>query len=236
MAGHTPSNDGDTDWRRLASDRNVSHGVARALWEQARSASPDDPAQAEQAFHLMLDEAEAANITHEPGRETLANGTPSPRDASSLGPGKWTRVLLEQPKSTAPDLRPLEAIKKATAETLRSELAAAGQAGQQVVDALAASDPKAIVSALREIGQGSGLLQKLVGKASAVVERVLEKRASWDVHVTPPPKPKTTKPDENDDEDAPPPDEPPDEAKPDEPPPDEAKPDAPPEDAKPDEP
>src|SRR5689334_24670440 len=95
------SDDGGTDWRRLASDRNVAHGVARALWERARAAAQDDPVLAEHAFHVLLDEAASSNITQEPGRETLAASTAGARDASPLGPGKWPRCLLEQPRPAA---------------------------------------------------------------------------------------------------------------------------------------
>jgi hypothetical protein len=178
MAGHTPSEEGGTDWRRLASDRNVSPGVARALWEQARAAAPDDPAQAEHAFHLMLDEAQAENITQEPGRETLASSAPNARDASALGPGKWTRVLLEQPKPAGAAPRGADPARPA-AERLFSELVAAGQAGKHAAALLAASDPATIVAALRELGgsQGSGVLQKVMSAASGAVERMLSQRS-----------------------------------------------------------
>src|SRR5262249_53826063 len=160
-----------TDWRRLASDRNVSPDVARAMWERARAAAPDDPVQAEHAFHVMLDEAEAANITQEPGRETLADATPGGRDASALGPGKWTRVLLEQKPAGAAGAAPRGAEGgKAAAEELRSELAAAGQAGKNAAAMLAASDPATIVAALRELaGQGDGVVQKVMRAVGGVV-------------------------------------------------------------------
>src|SRR5262249_11379175 len=160
--------DSGTDWRRLASDRNISHGVARALWEQARAAMPDDPAQAEHAFHILLDEAEAANLTREPGRETLADSTPGARDASSAGPGKWTRVLLEESRSArsarsprsarsarsarstgqgGAAVRGAEAASKPSAEALRHEVVVAGQASKNAAAALAASDPATIIEA-----------------------------------------------------------------------------------------
>jgi hypothetical protein len=179
---HTPSNEGNTDWRRHASDRNVSHGVARALWEHAHASAPDDPAQAEHAFHLLLEEAEAANITHEPGRETLSGSTPGARDAGSLGPGKSTRVLLEQPRPPAPAgsaPRGSETGKPRSADELRDELRAAGQAGKNAAAMLAASDPATIVEALRQLrGQpGSGVLQTLLGVAGGAVERFLAPRS-----------------------------------------------------------
>jgi hypothetical protein len=182
MAGHTPSDDGDTDWRRLASDRNVSPGVARALWEQARAAAPDDPVQAEHEFHVMLDEAEAASITQEPGRETLASSPLSPRDVSALGPGKWTRVLLEQPKPPGPAgfaQRGAETAKQPSAERLRNELVAAGQAGKHAAALLAASDPATIVEALRQLGgrQAPDVLQKIMSVAGGAVERILGQRS-----------------------------------------------------------
>ena len=31
MADHAPGDDGGVDWRRLATDRNVSHGAARVF-------------------------------------------------------------------------------------------------------------------------------------------------------------------------------------------------------------
>jgi len=182
MAEHEPSDNGGTDWRRFASDRNVSHDVARALWEQARAAAPDDPQQAEHAFHLMLDEAEAANITHEPGRETLASAAPSARDASALGPGKWTRVLLEQPKPAGPagGVQRGAETAKPSAERLRNELAAAGQAGKHAAELLAASDSATIVEALRELSarQGPGALQKIMSVAGGAVERMLSQRSA----------------------------------------------------------
>jgi hypothetical protein len=173
-----PSDDGGTDWRRLASERNVPHSVARALWQRACAGSPDDPAQAEHAFLLMLDEAEAANLTQEPGRETLADSAPDARDASSLGPGKWTRVLLEQAKpARSPGVaqRGAETGKRPSAEELRNEIAAAGQAGKNAAALLAASDPATIVEALRELtgGQGAGVLQKLLTVAGSAIERML---------------------------------------------------------------
>lgn len=175
MTGHPPSDDDGADWRRLASDRNVSHGVARSLWERARAAAPDDPVQAEYAFHLLLDEAEAANITQEPGRETLAESAVGARDASSLGPGKWTRVLLEQPKPAGPEQRAAESGKRPSAEELRDEIVAAAQAGKTAAAMLAASDPATIVEALREMRgrEGSGVLQKVMNVASSAVERML---------------------------------------------------------------
>ncbi|HEY0190625.1 MAG TPA: hypothetical protein VGC42_05840 [Kofleriaceae bacterium] len=178
MAGPASSNEAETDWRRLASDRNVSHDLARAMWEQARDASPDDPMLAQQAYQAMLEDAEAANATHEPGRETLVGRSASPRDAGSLGPGKWTRVLLEQPRpSAAPKVIDL----KSTAAAIRSELEAAGQAGLQAAAQLAASDPDTIVEALRGLSQRqTGIVGQLLSIATSAVERALDKRDNWD--------------------------------------------------------
>jgi hypothetical protein len=179
VSGHSSSDDGGVDWRRLASDRNVSPGVARALWDQARAAAPDDPAQAEHAFHLMLDEAEAVSATQEPGRETLAASNPGVRDAGARGPGKWTRVLLEQGKPAASGAQPApDTGKKASPEDLRKQLAAVGQAGKQAAAALAASDPATILEALRELRdrQGPGVVQKLMTVAGGAVERMLAQR------------------------------------------------------------
>lgn len=170
MAGEPPDDNG-SDWRRRASDRNVSGGVARALWDQARSAAPDDPAHAEHMYELMLDEAAAANVTHEPGRETLASATANARDAAAAGPGKHTRVLLEQP-------RPAAAPGKLTADDLRNELTAAMQAGKSALAGISASDPATLVEALRAL-QGQplpGPLQKVLGAAGNLVERALAHR------------------------------------------------------------
>lgn len=176
---HDPSDDSGTDWRRLASDRNVSHSVARALWEQACTAAPDDPRQAEHAFQLMLDEAAAANLTQEPGRETAADSTADARDASSLGPGKWTRVLLEQQKLGGSAPRGAEIGKQPSAEELRDEVVAAGQAGKNAAAMLAASDRETIVEALRELRgrEGSGILHKVMTVAGDAVERMLGQRS-----------------------------------------------------------
>jgi hypothetical protein len=175
---HDPPDDSGTDWRRLASDRNVSHSVARALWAQACAAAPGDPVQAEQAFQLMLDEAAAANLTQEPGRETVADSTADARDASSLGPGKWTRVLLEQQKLTGSASRGAEIGKQPSAEQLRDEVVAAGQAGKNAAAMLAAADRETIVGALRELRerQGSGVLDKVMAAAGEAVERMLGQR------------------------------------------------------------
>jgi hypothetical protein len=187
------SEDSDIDWRRLATDRNVSHVVARGLWERACATAPDDPVQAERAFHDLLEEAEAANATHEPGRETLVDATPGARDASSLGPGKWTRVLLDDQKpgspagsakrgtenaAQAPAEGGTEPGKQPSAEGLRNKLVAAGQASKDAVALLAASDPATIVEALRELrdGQGPGVLQKIMSVAGGAIERILVQR------------------------------------------------------------
>jgi hypothetical protein len=186
---HEASDEGGIDWRRLATDRNVSPAVARALWERACATAPDDPMQAEHAFHDMLDEAEAANATHEPGRETLVDATPGTRDASSLGPGKWTRVLLEEQKpggaagsakrgTQTPAERGKESGKPPSAEELRNKLVAAGQAGKNAAALLAASDPATIIEALRElrVSEGPGVLQTIMSVAGSAIERLLGQR------------------------------------------------------------
>lgn len=178
MTGHARPEDG-TDWRRLASDRNVSHGVARALWDQACAVAQDDPVRAEHAFHLLLDEAEAANITHEPGRETLTGSSLGVRDAASLGPGKWTRVLLEQPRPGSAERPADAAARPPSADELKNKIAAAGQAGRNAAAMLAASDPATIVEALRELRdrQGPGVLQQLMTVAESAVGRLLDHRS-----------------------------------------------------------
>jgi hypothetical protein len=197
VAKHASSEEGGIDWGRLASDRNVSHTVARALWERACATAPGNPMQAEHAFHVMLEEAEAANATHEPGRETLVDATPGAREASSLGPGKWTRVLLEEQKpggpagpakrgtenaAHAPAEQGAENAKQPSAEALRSQLIAAGQAGKQAAALLAASDPATIVEALRELRASAspGLLPKIMGMAGGAIERILTARGTPD--------------------------------------------------------
>ena len=183
-ARDAPSEEGGIDWRRLAADRNVSHEVARALWDHAHATAPGDPAQAEHAFHLMLEEAEAASATHEPGRGTLVDGAGA-RDVSSLGPGKWTRVLLEKPKSAGAARRGAAQAAQApgkhgtepgklSAEALRDKLVAAGQAAKNAADLLAASDPATIVAALLELrAREPGVLQKIMSVAGGAIERVL---------------------------------------------------------------
>jgi hypothetical protein len=171
-----PPDDGGTDWRRLAGERNIPLSIARALWERACAAAPGDPVQAEHAFLLLLDDAEAANISQEPGRGTLADSSASARDAFSLGPGKWTRVLLEKSKPAAPALR-AEAGKRPSAEQLRNEIVAADQAVKHAAAMLAGSDPATIIEALRELsGEGSAVLQKVVSMAGGVVARILAQR------------------------------------------------------------
>ncbi|HEU4729936.1 MAG TPA: hypothetical protein VFT22_18695 [Kofleriaceae bacterium] len=194
VAGHARLEEGGIDWRRLAAERNVSHVVARGLWEHARATAPDDPVLAERAFLRMLEDAEAANATHEPGRETLVDAAPGARDASSLGPGKWTRVLLEEPKprtpagaarrgtetaAQAPAERGAETGKQASAEELRKKLVAAGQASKHAAALLAASDPATILEALRELrdGEGPGVLQKIMSVAGGAIERILGQRS-----------------------------------------------------------
>jgi hypothetical protein len=192
---HVPPEEGGTDWRRLAADRNVSHAVARALWQRAHAASPGDPMRAEHAFHSMLEEAAAANATPEPGRETLVDATPGARDTSSLGAGKWTRVLLEEQKpgsrsgsgkratestAQAPAQRATEDGPRPSAEELRNKLVAAARASKHAAALLAASDPATIVEALRELRDrgGPGVLPQLMRVAGGAIERILDQRLS----------------------------------------------------------
>ena len=182
MTEDSPPDDAGTDWRRLASERNVPPAIARALWERAYAAASGDPVQAEHAFLLMLDDAEAANLTQEPGRETLTDSALGGRDASSLGPGKWTRVLLERPKPppVAASRRGADVGKRPTADDLRNEILAASEAGKAAAAMLAASDPATIVEALRELAgsQGTGVLQKVMSVAGGAIERMLSHRPS----------------------------------------------------------
>jgi hypothetical protein len=172
MTERASAEHGETDWRRLASDRNVSHSVARALWEQAREASPDDAVQAAHVYHAMLDEAAKGDVSPEPGRETLA-ASHGVRDPSTLGPGKWTRVLVEQPGSQAP-----ASGAKPSASRLRDELLAAGQATQRATSMLAGADPATIVEALRELTarQGADVVKKVLAVAGGAIERALNAR------------------------------------------------------------
>lgn len=165
--------EGEVDWRRLASDRNVSLDVARNLWERAQSVAPGDRGN---AFQQMLDAAASANVTHEPGRETLVVAK-GPSDAASLGPGKSTLVLQEHglPRPT----NPIDAIKQ--------QLDGAIDAGKQLVDVLAQTDPEALVAALRELTatNGASFLQRAVG----IAERLVANKRANDAAVKPPPPP-----------------------------------------------
>jgi len=191
---HVPPEEDGIDWRRLAADRNVTPAVARAVWQRARATAPDDPMQAEHAFHGMLEEAAAANATHEPGRETLVNATPGARDAASLGAGKWTRVLLEEQQpggragavkrmtetsAPAPAERATETGRPPSAEELRNTLVAAGRASKNAAALLAASDPATVVEALRELRDGAdpGLLPKILRVAGGALERILSQQS-----------------------------------------------------------
>jgi hypothetical protein len=197
IAAHAPSEAGGIDWRRLATDRNVSPVVARGLWERARAAAHDDLAEAEHAYLRMLEEAETADATHEPGRETLVGSTPGARDAASLGPGKWTRVLLEDQKAGGPGApakrKPegaahpqgaaqpqpgAEPVKHASPEELRDQLVGVAQAGKNAAALLAAADPATIIEALRELRDtaGPGVLQTLMSVAGGAIERILGHR------------------------------------------------------------
>ncbi len=175
---------GEVDWRRIASDRNVSIAVARGLWERARATAPHDPKQAERTFRGLLDEAAAANTTHEPGRETLVD-TNGVRDAASLGPGKSTRVVDEQkaggPAGTAKQSSPgvgatgtgaIATRPTSSAEGLRKDLVTAAQASKNLVDLLKSSDPATIVDALREVRahEGPPVLQKIMSLAGGAIE------------------------------------------------------------------
>jgi len=197
-ARHVPSEEGGVDWRRLAADRNVSHSVARALWQHAQATAPGDLVQAERAYHTMLDEAEAANATHEPGRETLVGAAPGASDAASLGAGKWTRVLLEEQKTGGPaaaakraaqaaaktertaegDAEGKTANAKPSAEELHQILVAAAEASKHAAALLTTSDPATIVEALRELREtaGPGVLQKIMTAAGGAIERILSQR------------------------------------------------------------
>jgi hypothetical protein len=193
-ATHTPSGDGGIDWRRLASDRNVSLTVAKGLWERARTTTPNDPAQAGKAYEHMLEEAVHANASPEPGRETQVGAKPGAKDPASLGPGKWTRSLLEGPKpaadaaatkqksekaqsaAPAPATAGAEVAKPHTAKQLHTDLVAAVQASKNAADLLAASDPATIAEALRELQEGEpGILQKIMAVAGSAIERIMGK-------------------------------------------------------------
>jgi hypothetical protein len=178
----TTHDKGEVDWRRLASDRNISHDVARGLWAQAQAAAPQDTKQAERVFLRSLEHATAANATHEPGKETLVDAK-GVKDPASLGPGKWTRVLLENndrgPAGTAakrkapgqPDNRPV------TVEKLHKDLAAVAASSKHVIELLKNSDEATIVEALRELKEieGPEFLKKLLTFAGGEIEKILEK-------------------------------------------------------------
>ncbi|MBA3458856.1 MAG: hypothetical protein H0T46_02765, partial [Deltaproteobacteria bacterium] len=195
-----PSEQAGVDWRRLASDRNVAPDVAKGLWERASATAPDDPQKSERAFKRMLEEAAAANVTPEPGRETLVDAKGAD-DASSLGPGKVTRVLEEQkgsgpadPSKAKPEKAGAEAAPagagaapdaakasgKPSPEGLRTELSAAVASGKNAAEVLAKADPASIVQALKELRdtEGPGLLQKLMSSAGTAIERILDARGA----------------------------------------------------------
>ncbi len=197
-ATHAPSEDGGIDWRRLAADRNVSVAIASGLWERARATTPNDPAQAGRAYQHMLEEAAHANASPEPGRETLVDAkqpgaSKDPKDAASVGPGKWTRSLLEGPKPAAasgpaaaaaktekpaqdaPAAGGADAAKPHTAKQLHSDLVAAVQASKNAADLIAKADPATIVEALRELQAEPGILQKIMSVAGSAIERILGK-------------------------------------------------------------
>ena len=178
----TTTYDGDLDWRRLASDRNISHEVARGLWERARSSAANDPKQVERLFQHLLDDAAGAGAgaSREPGRETLVN-TQGVQDPATLGPGKWTRALLEGNEARGPagTAKQPNGIAPVTVDKLYKDLAAAAQASQQLIELLKQSDPATIVEALRELRkqQGSDYLHKIIKAAGSTIERVLNQFA-----------------------------------------------------------
>ena len=179
-----PTHDeGVVDWRRLASDKNVSLDVARGLWERAQTVG--DARQAERAFTQMLDVAATANATHEPGRETLV-GTRGVGDAASLGPGKSTLVLQESTLPTAP--RPTNPV-----DALKQDFDDAIDAGKRAIEVLQESSPDDIVAALRALAGNSDVVQR----ALSVAQRLIANRDAWAARQPPPPKKK--RPDEEDD-------------------------------------
>jgi len=189
VAYHPPvasREEGDVDWRRIASGQRVARRCARVgeRARSARSAAPHDLVQAERVFRQMLDGAAGANATHEPGRETLVDAK-GPRDAASLGPGKVTRVLLEDRGGGAPGKQNnrdapnaqgtrVRAQSSASVDNLHKDLVAAVQAGKNAVELLATSDPATIVAALGAVRSqdGSGVLQKILSVASGAIERI----------------------------------------------------------------
>lgn len=181
------------DWRRLASDRNVSLDVARGLWERAQAATPD-ARQAERAYHQLLDVAATNNVTHEPGRETLVANR-GVADAASLGPGKSTLVLQERNLPTAP--RPANPI-----DALKADFDGAIDAGKQAVEMLSQTSPEDIVKALKALAGNSDVVQR----ALSVAQRLIKNRDDFVAKQPPPPK-KKKKPEDEDDGDDPPVDE-----------------------------
>lgn len=192
------------DWRRLATDKNVAIDVARGLWEQAKASQPSDAVARSNLFRRLIDDA-ARNpgATQDPGKSTLVAAS-GPADPASLGPGKTTRVLLDQNPSPAapqeqagaeparpsgaapgqlpgaPGVDPAKPPPTAppTVAKLRDELVAAAQASQDAVALLASAEPATIVDALRQLREGSpGLLQKVLTAAGAAIERRLGQAA-----------------------------------------------------------
>jgi hypothetical protein len=200
VAGPAPAQQATIEWRRLAADKNVSIDVARGLWEQAKATAPNDAVACSTLFRRLLDDA-AKNpaATPEPGRETLVDAKPGGSDPTSLGPGKFTRVLLEQDQKPGDAANPADQqaspaqpaaagapapgadatngeppTAKPTVDKLRSDLVAAAQASQDAAALIAAAEPATILEALRQIRAGEQtILQKVITVLGAAIERRL---------------------------------------------------------------
>ncbi len=99
------SNESSTfDWQRSARDLDVSLDIARALYLRATRIT-DAPHRAEVLYLRWLRDATTArppvSLSSVPGRQTRVEYEAGghrrlrPQDVASVGPGKWTRSLLE---------------------------------------------------------------------------------------------------------------------------------------------
>ena len=186
------------DWARSARELDVPLELARALYVRAMRRALD-VRRAETLFLRWLREAAAARRPASPppapGRQTRvtreARGRAWPsRELERLGPGKWTRSLLESDDARLPgadevqraiDLLGAGASQPAaTADAdgrvvaLRDQLRAAAEAGHGAADALAKADPATAAAALRALrSQGAPFLRLVTRAAAGQVERVL---------------------------------------------------------------
>jgi hypothetical protein len=132
--------DHDATWRALARNSGVSEDVARLLWARAEADAANDPVKMERTFRRMLDEAKAI--------EALATELDGVDHALST-PGKWTRVLAEDPRPANPQQQ--RSAELGSSARLRETLTAALASGEAAVRSVAASDATTITEAIRRL-------------------------------------------------------------------------------------